>query len=422
MISKKTGMVIFFFLITHQLFSQRNNIYKVVIKGAKKTKITFIKKLLNTKENQVLDSLVLKEDIIRLKRLPSIAHAYFQVFRSHKNNYKIFITIEENYTLIPDINIWTTTHQRTAYKLSLYEYNFLGKNITLGGFYQNNNYNSYGFLLKAPYFFSKKWGLSLNYQNWKSEEPLYFDNRTANYKYQNKSYEILALFQINFKNQVQFGVNFFREQYHYLFGYTSPNVPEHLDVKKQLFKVVYTFDDLDYSYQYINGFKSVFYGQFVKSPLKNEENFYIAWNDFFYFKRIGKKGNWANRVRFGLATNNNSPFSPFALDNNVNIRGVGVLVDRGTGTLVFNTEYRHTLIDKKRVVLQSNTFLDVGSWRKPGGTLTDFFQAKNSQINAGIGLRLIHKKIVNAVFRVDYGLGLTKYSSSGLVFGLGQYF
>jgi hypothetical protein len=64
---------------------------------------------------------------------------------------------------------------------------------------------------------------------------------------------------------------------------------------------------------------------------------------FFYFKRVGAKGNWANRLRLGLASNDNTPFAPFALDNNVNLRGVGILVDRGTGSFVLNTEYRHTI-------------------------------------------------------------------------------
>ena len=74
---------------------------------------------------------------------------------------------------------------------------------------------------------------------------------------------------------------------------------------------------------------------------------------------MGARGNWANRLRIGLSTNNESPFAPFSLDNNINLRGVGNAVDRGTGGIVFNTEYRYTLIDKKNIALQSNGFIDV---------------------------------------------------------------
>ncbi len=156
-----------------------------------------------------------------------------------------------------------------------------------------------------------------------------------------------------------------------------------------------------------------------------QNDFFIAWNDFFYYKRVGEKGNWANRMRFGLSTNENSPFAPFALDNNVNLRGVGILVDRGTGVFVLNSEYRYTVYDKKWLAIQTNIFTDFGSWRNPGNELNDFFEKDNFRIFSGVGLRFISKKVYNATFRIDYGfkvLDNKNKSNGGLVFGIGQYF
>ena len=127
-------------------------------------------------------------------------------------------------------------------------------------------------------------------------------------------------------------------------------------------------------------------------------------------------------MRIGLSSNVNSPFAPFVLDNNVNLRGVGILIDRGTGSVVWNTEYRYTLYERKWFVLQGNIFTDFGSWRKPGGTLSDFVSAANVRVFSGVGLRFINKKIFNAIFRIDYGVGLTNDPSRGIVFGIGQYF
>ena len=132
---------------------------------------------------------------------------------------------------------------------------------------------------------------------------LNFENESANYKYQNISYEALALYQHDFKNQLQFGVNFFKENYNYLNGSTSSEVPTELNVDKKLLKLIYTFDNLDYNYQYINGFKNEFHGQYVTSENKYQNDFLIFWNDLFYFKRLGNKGNWANRLRVGLSQN-----------------------------------------------------------------------------------------------------------------------
>jgi hypothetical protein len=397
----------------------------VQFKGNIRMKTSFLKKILSTKKDGVLDSISLEKEIIQLKRLPAISHAYYEVFHSHDAYYNIFINVEENFTIIPEVNFWTTTNQQFSYKLGLYDYNFLGRNIAFGGFYQNNGFDSYGINFRAPNLFSKKWGLSINHQDWKSEEPLYFENETANYLYNNISFEVLGIHQINLKNEINFGVNFFREKYQYLSGTINASIPQRLSLKKTLFKLVYVYDDLDYFYHYTNGFKSILYAQYVITENDFQNDFYIFWNDFFYYKRIGEKGNWANRLRFGLASNENTPFAPFAVDNNLNLRGVGILVDRGTGSIVLNSEYRRTILDSKGFAIQTNIFSDIGSWRNPGGTLNDFVQSKNIRVYTGVGLRFISKKIYNATFRVDYGFNLLNQennSRGGLVFGIGQYF
>nr|WP_298989504.1 outer membrane protein assembly factor [uncultured Polaribacter sp.] len=421
----KVASFLFFFFWLLNIHSQQNKILDVKIVGVKKTKTTFIKNLLYSKKDAVLDSSILEKDITLLKRLPAIAHAYYQVFFSHDNLYNVSIQIEENATLLPEINLWTTTNNVFSYKLGLYEYNFLGRNITLGGFYQFNGFDTYAVNFRAPNLFSKKWGLAVNHQNWKSEEPLYFDNQSANYEYNNISFELLALHQINLKNRIDFGVNLFKEKYQYLSGATSTSIPQNLSLNKALLKLVYTYDSLDYYYQYINGFKSILYAQYVLTENDFQNDFYIFWNDFLYYKRIGEKGNWANRLRVGLSSNEDTPFAPFALDNNVNLRGVGILVDRGTGSIVLNSEYRYTIYDKDWLAIQTNIFSDIGSWRNPGGSLNDFIKEENIRIYSGLGLRFISKKIYNATFRIDYGFSVlnTKGNSKGgLVFGIGQYF
>lgn len=422
----KTFLLIILFSISGiYTFSQEQIIYDIKIKGAKKTKVSFLKRFITSKSTAVLDSTQLDKDIIELKRLPAIAHAYYQVFYSHENFYNVFINVEENFTLIPEVNLWTTTNNVFSYKLGLYDYNFLGRNMAFGGFYQFNGFDTYAINFRAPNLFSRKWGLAVNHQNWKSEEPLYFGNQSANYLYNNISFEVLGLHQINFKNSISFGINLFNERYRYLSGVTDPSIPQNLDLNKALLKFVYTYDDLDYYYQYVDGFKSTLYAQFVLTENDFQNDFYIFWNDFFYYKRLGDKGNWANRLRLGIASNENTPFAPFALDNNVNLRGVGILVDRGTGSIVLNSEYRHTIYDKDWLAIQTNVFSDIGSWRNPGGELSDFFQEENIRIYSGIGLRFISKKIYNATFRIDYGFSVlnTKGNSrGGLVFGIGQYF
>ncbi len=142
------------------------------------------------------------------------------------------------------------------------------------------------------------------------------------------------MYQPNFNNLFEFGINSFLEEYEYQSGTTSPDVPQALSVNKLLYKAIYEYNNLDYNYQYVSGFKSQLNVQYVTSTSDDLPEFLIGWNDFNYYKRVGQRGNWATRVRLGLSSNDETPFAPFSVDNNLNIRGVGNTIDRGTGAVV----------------------------------------------------------------------------------------
>jgi len=405
--------------------AQEGTVLDVKIQGNKKTKSNFIRQLVAQKAGAELDSLLLNSDITCLKRLPSVSHAYYQVFAVEKGQYDVHYTIEENFTLIPFANLYTSTNDDFAFRVGLQEFNLMGRNITVGGFYQFDIFNSYGLLFRAPYLFSNKFGLGFNYKDLTTQEPVFFDDTSgqdALYRYNNKGYEISGLYEFNFKNNIELGFSLFTEDYRYESGATSPDVPQALKVNKHLIKLIYNYDNIKYNYQYLEGFRSTLNFQYVGSTDEQLPEFLIGFNDFTYFKRVGNRGNWASRLRLGLASNVDSPFAPFTVDNNLNIRGVGNTIDRGTGAIVFNTEYRHTLVDKEWFVMQCNVFLDGGSWRNPGGPLSDFGQNQNIRIFPGLGVRFMHKRIFNAIFRIDYGYGVTNGDGRGFVFGIGQYF
>ncbi len=415
------SLLLFTVIICSTFIYAQEKIISVDFIGNHKTKSSFLKKLIQIKEDDSLDLIKIEEDIKFLKRLPLSSHAYFQK-QKNDNGYELHYGIQENHTIIPSFDFYTTNEGEIAYRLGVYDYNFLGRNITFGGVFQNDVFNSYMINFRAPFLFSKHFGLSINHSNLTTQEPVFLDSGTADYKYNNNSIEALALVQFNLKHRIEIGCNFFTEDYKYLSGATSDEVSQGFKVKKFLTKFIYEYNSLDYYYQYISGFRSILNFQRVTSTEDILPDFLIFFNDFHYYTRVGKKGNWANRLRIGLATNDDSPFSPFAVDNNLNVRGVGNTIDRGTGVAVLNTEYRHTLWEKKNYIIQSNTFVDAGTWRNPGGDFGDFRQSQNIRVYPGIGLRFTHKKIFNATFRIDYGVGITEDATQGFVFGVGQYF
>lgn len=411
----------FFFLAT-LAYSQEFKIQQVKIEGNQKLKTSFVLDLINSKKSGILDSVLLNEDAIRLKRLPAVANASYVTTKIDEEFFDVTFTIEENFTLIPFANLFSSSNDDFAFRVGLQEFNLLGKSITLGGFYQYDVFHTYGLHLRAPYLISNKMGLALSYNDFETLEPIFFSNTSADYKYSNTGVELMGLYELDFKNRFEFGFSLFTEDYQYLEGATQEGIPQELNVKKHLFKLIYNFENIQYHYQYLNGFRSTLNFQYVGSSNENLKDFLIGFNDFVFYKRIGAIGNWANRLRLGLASNYNTPFAPFTVDNNVNIRGVGNTIDRGTAAIVFNTEYRHTLIDKEWFVLQSNVFVDGGTWRLAGGGFDDFSNQNNLRIYPGVGLRFMHKRIFNAIFRIDYGHGITKNASKGIVFGIGQYF
>ncbi|WP_430909584.1 outer membrane protein assembly factor [Maribacter sp. 2-571] len=403
-------------------YAQESYIADVKIQGAKKTKVAFLKRILEARPGQQLDSVILDRDITRLKRLPSVAHAYYQIFSSDDGRHNVFYNLTENFTLIPFANLFSSANDDFAFRIGLQEFNALGRNITAGGFYQFDIFSSYGLNIRAPYLFGNRFGLSFSYNNFTTQEPVFFADATADYRYNNEGFEVLGLYELNFKNRVELGASLFVEDYEYLSGATDPSVPQELKVDKHLIKLIYNFDGISYDYHYLSGFRSALNFQYVGTTNRVLPAFLIGFNDFAYFQRVGARGNWASRLRLGLASNVDTPFAPFTVDNNLNIRGVGNTIDRGTGAIVLNTEYRHTLVDKDWFVLQGNVFIDGGSWRNPGGDFSDFGDDQNIRVYPGAGLRFMHKRIFNAIFRIDYGYGITKDADRGLVFGIGQYF
>lgn len=399
------------------------------ITGLKKTKEKFLRRLVKVKPNSAYDSIKIATDIERLKRLPGIASASYTLEEKEKDSYSLTYTIIENFTIIPGLRIATANNGDFAFRVSLFEFNLLGNNQLVGGFYERNVFNSYGFFWEHPFLFSDKLGIGFSYRDQTTQEPVFFEAGTKDYRFRNRSLEGNFLFSFDFHNEAELGVSLIKESYDFIGEDIIPNTPLSLEADKIAYRGVYRYVDLDIDYQYFDGFTSEFTGQYIHFIDGSDQaggfldDFLSLRNDFIYYKKINEKGNWANRLRLAAAIGNeDSAFAPFTLDNQLNIRGVGNTVDRGTAAIVFNTEYRHTLYEKKWFVVQGNAFIDAGSWRNPGDDFSGLFNGDNAKVHPGLGIRFIHKKIFNAVFRLDYGFGVTKNATNGIVFGIGQYF
>ena len=132
---------ILFFLLSNFCWSQKNVITEIEFSGIKRCNVTFLHKLLSVKKGNTLDTLLIKKDIKKLQNLVAIAKANY-LLEEINGNYKLTYQLEENLTIIPQLNVWTVNN-KLSYNIGLFEYNLFGRNIKLGGFYQNLSYLSF---------------------------------------------------------------------------------------------------------------------------------------------------------------------------------------------------------------------------------------------------------------------------------------
>lgn len=410
------------FTCTFQSFAQDAEVSEINFEGLKRTKEAFLRRLIKVQPGTVYDSLKVATDIDRLNRLPGIAKASVKKQNLSDGSIGLTYDVEENFTIIPGVRISTANNGEFAFRLSVFEFNGFGSNQIYGGFYERDVFDSYGAFWEAPYLFSNKFGFGINYQKNVSLEPVFFDEGTVDYRFDSSAFEGKFLYEFNFHNNAEIGVRISKEEYDFEGGDIVSDAPDRVEADKVTFFGEYEYNNLAIDYQYVSGFRSLLNAQLATGGTGVLNDFLIVRNDFEYFKKVNQRGNWASRLRLAYASNDDSAFAPFAVDNNLNIRGVGNTIDRGTAAVVLNTEYRHTLYEKGWFVVQGNLFVDAGSWQNPGEDLGELINGSNTRLYPGIGARFIHKRIFNAVFRLDYGFGIGDDATNGLVFGIGQYF
>ena len=387
--------------------------------GIERTKVSYLLQFVETTIGETLVLERLQKDQQRLSNLEILAKAAYAIDTLEAGQLAIEFQCAELFTLLPIFNFGSLT-DNSWLQIGLSEANLFGRGHKAFVYYQYYDRNSVAAQLTLNRINRSKWGVSLNFTKWSTIEPLFFEAGVVSYNYDNFSYGGELSYDLSFRQRLVAGLTYFTEEYEAVSA-TVSGAPAYAFKRKMLYKFRHSLDHINYHFFYQDGLQNVVNAQIVCS-FNEDPFFWIFFNDLKYFMRIGERGNFASRLRIGLSSNEDSPFAPFVLDSYLNIRGVGNRVDRGTGTLVGNVEYRHAFIDKNRIAIQLDMFADIGSWRKPGGELSDFSNEGNQVFFAGIGTRFILKRIHQAVLRVDYGFDMKDLSNQGLVIGLGQYF
>ncbi len=388
--------------------------------GLVRTDVTYLTNIIISEVGEPFDEATLDADVQRLKNLASIGVARFDIERV-QDQVHITFTVEEVRTLLPVLNAGGI-RDNLWLQLGLVDINWMGKGHQFSAIYQNSDRRHSGNIFyKQPRVNNSNWGYSASLNTWASQEPLFFDGGDVLYDYNFNGITLSGIRHFGYFQNIELGGTYFVEKYNKVRNDNEVDAPQSLTQPKWLGKLVYTNDRLNYDYFYLSGFKLENNAQSVFNTL---DNLWFLSNQFTltHFKRLGRKGNFAQRIKLAIASNHDSPFAPFVADSHVNIRGIGNRIDRGTAQVIVNTEYRHTVSHNKKWGVQGVVFADAGTWRNPGGSLSQLFDVNQVRLFVGGGVRLIYHKLYGASLRIDYGVDMLNKSQRGFVIGLGQYF
>jgi len=389
--------------------------------GLKKTKVEYLQSITEQAEGDFYIDSIWENDIQLIKN----TNLFFEVsweMKDAEEGIQLTVKLQESTYLIPIIDI-SVIPDNFKIQLGGSNINWLGKNYTIGGFYQYYQRHSFKLFTASPRHLNGKTGHAATIGSYSSIEPLYFETDQSNFNYDNYSVDLSGYFWFSNYHRASIGGMLMKEKYENIERMVGDfDIGFTLDLFKYQVKAFFEYKRVNLHHQYFDGLYYKIYVENIETQDFPEASFLKLMGSLKYYKRVKELGNFAVNMDLAIATNNFSPFSPFVLDSYVNVRGIGNRVARGTALAVINAEYRQTLWTNKLFYLQANGYFDFGSVRPPGGSIEEMFSPVNYDLFAGLGLRIHTRKIYNVAFRIDYGVNTMDINHNGFVFGINQFF
>lgn len=409
--------IAFFLFISFLSFSQ--TIQNVQFHGLKKTNETLLFKHLKQVAGTTYDSVQVQCDRQNLYNLGYFVRVTDSL-ETINQTVILHYTCEEVISLLP-ILLAGSVGDNSFIKVGIQNLNLWGRGGVLKIAYQYQNGHSYFFNTTIPYVLKSNFGIGIDAKQFTSIEPVFIANKREAYDFENESIQVMGFYEFKLFHRLYFKGLYQHEVYSKMESNESPLFPEKMENNGFGWRLLHEYANTNFFGSIVEGFKFTNYIQTLY--LENTTTpFYQFVSESAYYKRISTSGDLALRFKFGLTSNHLGYFSPFTLDSYLNIRGVGNIVDRGTGQIVLNMEYRHIVKHTNFGCWQLVGFIDSGTWRHPYGDYTDFLNHQNLKVFQGFGGRVFIKKLSDLVIRVDFGYDIGNIRNNGFVFGFGQYF
>lgn len=421
------SIVIFcgYMLLSFQTYSQEK-IVAVQFQGLKRTKESFLNKVISIKTGDNYDTLLVNQSISDIDDLELFKSVEY-IVRDTLGGKKVIFVIKETNNINPLLGGGKFV-DKAWIKVGAEDVNFDGDGSTLGGYYQFFDENSFGIYYSKPYVRNTNYGIGLSVEKLASVEPVFFNTDPVDYIHKSYAYVFQLFNQPTPDKKFNIDFEYHSDQFLYERNLDSldtitPSL-KNVAYERIFINPSYTVEKMKYSRNrdLQSGFSNSteLISGIVQSPFD-----YIVdiENEFCYFIKLGNMTNIAMRAEVELATNHTLPQEAFFIDDQTKIRHSGNRSQRGTAGATLNFELRNVLLSNESFGIQTALFADLGAWRPAGGNFADMFEkTKYHESFVGAGIRLRTPGVRPVILRFDYGYDFINTKETGLSFGIGQYF
>ncbi len=410
------------FLFLNVTNSHAELITKISFTGLTKTKESYLINQIKSAVGQEYQPEVVFEDEQIIRNLNLFFRVNSETVKNEATNgWEITFIVQEAKYLYP---IFSVSGFKTQFKLQagFNQINFRGKGENIGLVYQYYDRHSISGFYNVLRHSNGKTGHDIALTKYSTIEPLYFEDTTAEFNFDNYNVSLGGHYWLRKKLRLGLGGMYMYEEYKQLDSGAFDLGQIEFAFHKYQVRSFIEYDAINQDFEFQTGFRNRSYLETIQTIEDNAPSFVKFTNDIYWYKKIRQRGNLAVHNRIGISTNNFSPFSPFVLDGFVNVRGVGNRVSRGTAELITNIEYRHSIWRHKWFILQAVVFSDLGTLRQPGASIESMFNHRELNLFLGSGLRLHSQLFYKVIFRVDYSINPVNPNIHGFTFGVGQFF
>lgn len=361
----------------------------ISFEGVRRTDTSWLVGFLQQRPGFELDVDLIERDAQRLKRLRLFHWVSYRILPTEdKDTVHVRWHIREGWYRFPYLwGIWYSGLR--GIELGGTDIHLLGKGIRAGFWIKAYQRLSWGVLFDKQILHPRTWGYGVIVQQFRSMEPLYFRQAVVEVDYTLVQFEWNTYYQLSDIWRVGVGLSWLYERFDFLEAVVNYDT---VRVFKNGITLFAHSDQREYAEELVR--RGVY--ELQLRGIYDWQYPQLGWLQldvrFTHYWVLPRRVQLIVRSGLGIATHRYSPFLPYVIDGQYNVRGAGYRVQRGTGISWWNIEGRRKIIGIPWLDLLGALYIDVAGIRDADGPELRFFHPTGRYFSSGMGIVLRWKR------------------------------